>query len=213
MSQRGLSSFSPPQRSYAGYIFDCDGTLADTMPLHHRAWQRALAENGATFPFPWDLFVSRAGMTLEQTVIELSREFAVSLDPARVAAAQRRHFAALEGEMRPIADVVAFAQQVARTHPLSVASGSLRATVDRTLRRLGLLELFPIVITPEDVQRGKPEPDMFLLAAERMGVAPAECLVFEDGEMGIEAARRAGMDVVRVTAPAPSAAEERAVVL
>lgn len=196
-------SFSPPRRSYAAYIFDCDGTLADTMPLHHRAWQSALREHGATFPFSWDLFVSRAGMTLEQTVIELSSQFGVPLDPRGISVAQRRHYELLEPEMHPIADVLSFARRVSRTHPVSVASGSLRATVDRTLVRLGVLDLFPVVITPEDVERGKPEPDMFLLAAERMGVPAEHCLVFEDGEMGIEAARRAGMDVVRVTTPAP----------
>jgi HAD superfamily hydrolase (TIGR01509 family) len=198
------TSFALPQQTYAAYIFDCDGTLADTMPLHHRAWERALRDHGAAFRFSWELFVSRAGMTLEQTVVELARQFDVALDPQAIALAQRRHFELLEPEMQPVADVVHFARSVARTHPVSVASGSLRATVDRTLARLGLLDLFPVVVTPEDVERGKPEPDMFLRAAELMGVSPQRCLVFEDGEMGIEAARRAGMDVVRVTTPLPA---------
>src|SRR5690606_32499419 len=84
---------SPPERLFSGYIFDCDGTLADTMPLHHLAWQRALAEQGATFSFDWDLFVSRAGMTLEQTVVELAAQFSVPLDPVATARAQRLHYA------------------------------------------------------------------------------------------------------------------------
>lgn len=193
-------SFSPPTGNYAGYIFDCDGTLADTMPLHHTAWQNALAENGAAFSFDWDLFTSRAGMTLEQTAIELAAQFGVALDPIAVARAQRRHYAALESSVRPISDVVEFVHSVARTHPISVASGSPREAVERTLERIGLRKLFGILVTPEDVLRGKPEPDMFLLAAERMGVPPTRCVVFEDGEMGIEAARRAQMAVVRVTA-------------
>src|SRR5690554_6032570 len=107
-------SFTPPLASYAGYIFDCDGTLADTMPLHHRAWQRALAEHGANFLFDWKLFTRRAGMTLEQTVIELSEQFEVSLDPHAVARAQRRYYAELEVHTQPIHDVVQFARGIAK---------------------------------------------------------------------------------------------------
>lgn len=197
------SSFSPPTEAFAGYIFDCDGTLADTMPLHHVAWRRALAEHGAEFEFHWDLFLTRAGMSLEQTVVELGAQFRVPLDPTAVARSQRRFYAELEPTMEPIADVIHYARSVAREAPVSVASGSQRPTVDRTLRYLGISELFPIIVTPEDVLRGKPEPDMFLLAAQRMGVAPERCVVFEDGEMGIRAARSAGMAVVRVEAPRP----------
>lgn len=197
------SSFTPPTGAFAGFIFDCDGTLADTMPLHHLAWQRALEEHGARFDFPWDLFVSRAGMTLEQTVVELAEQFGVALDAPEVARSQRRFYAELEPTMQPIVDVIEYARRAARRSPVSVASGSQRATVDRTLSHLGLDGLFPVIVTPEDVLRGKPAPDMFLLAAERMGVAPERCLVFEDGAMGIQAARSAGMAVVRVEAPRP----------
>lgn len=198
-----LRSFSPPERRFSGYIFDCDGTLADTMPLHHLAWRRALAEQGATFSFDWELFVSRAGMTLEQTVVELAAQFSVPLDPVATARAQRLHYARLEAQMRPIEDVVAFARSAASHAPVSVASGSARATVERTLNRIGVQDLFAVIVTPEDVERGKPAPDLFLLAAERMGVPPSECVVFEDGEMGFEAARRAGMALVRVSAIRP----------
>jgi beta-phosphoglucomutase family hydrolase len=197
------SSFTPPTEVFAGYIFDCDGTLADTMPLHHLAWQRALAEHGAEFDFHWELFVSRAGMTLEQTVVELAAQFRVPLDPTAVARSQRHFYAELEPTMEPIADVISYARSAARSAPVSVASGSQRATVDRTLCQLGISDLFPIIVTPEDVPRGKPAPDMFLLAARLMGVAPERCVVFEDGEMGIRAARSAGMAVVRVEAPRP----------
>lgn len=200
-----MNSFAPPTRTYAGYIFDCDGTLADTMPLHHRAWREALRAGGASFDFHWDLFMSRAGMSLERTVSELAEQFSVTLHPETVASTQRRLFAELEGGVQPIADVVRFAREVARTRPVSVASGSLRATVERTLERIFARDLFEIIVTPEDVKRGKPDPEMFLLAAERMGVPPHECLVFEDAELGIEAARHAGMASVRVTPARPSA--------
>src|SRR5690606_8176619 len=113
--------------------------------LHHLAWQRALAEQGATFSFDWDLFVSRAGMTLEQTVVELAAQFSVPLDPVATARAQRLHYARLEHQMRPIDDVVAFARSVARQARVSVASGSSRRTVERTLSHIGVRDLFEVI--------------------------------------------------------------------
>ncbi len=196
-----MLSFAAPDRTYGGYIFDCDGTLADTMTLHHRAWREALLQAGARFDFDWDLFMSRAGMSLELTVAELAEQFSTPLDPDLVALVQRRLFTELEHTVQPIEDVVRFAREAARSCPVSVASGSQRTTVERTLSRIGARDLFEIIITPEDVTRGKPDPEMFLLAAERMGVAPHDCLVFEDAELGLEAARRAGMSAVRVALP------------
>ncbi len=196
-----MRSFTPPDRLYGGYIFDCDGTLADTMTLHHRAWCEALRLAGAKFEFDWELFMSRAGMSLELTVAALASQFSVPLETELVAFTQRRIFSELEHAVEPIRDVLLFAREVSSLRPISVASGSQRATVDRTLARIGASDLFPVIVTPEDVARGKPAPDMFLLAAERMGVSPTDCLVFEDAELGLEAARRAGMDAVRVALP------------
>jgi HAD superfamily hydrolase (TIGR01509 family) len=186
--------FEPPSRRYAGYIFDCDGTLADTMPLHFRAWREALASAGASFEFSWELFVSRAGMSLEGTVLELSSQFGVPLDPVVVASTHRSVYAQLESGVVAVPGVVEFAREVSLFAPVAVASGSIRRNVLRSLESIGIAELFSIVITPEDVTHCKPDPEMFLLAAQRMGVAPTDCLVLEDGELGMEAARRAGMD-------------------
>jgi HAD superfamily hydrolase (TIGR01509 family) len=190
--------FSPPTRRYAGYIFDCDGTLADTMPLHHRAWRQALAAAGAEFEFTWDLFVSRAGMSLERTVAELSEQFSIALDASQVSTQHRAIYHRLEVEVRAVPGVLEFAREVATFAPVSVASGSIRLHVQRSLTLIGAGDLFPVIITPEDVTHGKPDPEMFLLAAERMGVPPGECLVLEDGALGIEGARRAGMDYALV---------------
>lgn len=186
--------FEPPSRRYAGYIFDCDGTLADTMPLHFRAWREALASAGASFEFSWELFVSRAGMSLEGTVLELSSQFGVPLDPVVVASTHRSVYAELESGVVAVPGVVEFAREVSLFAPVAVASGSIRRNVLRSLESIGIADLFSIVITPEDVTHCKPDPEMFLLAASRMGVAPTDCLVLEDGELGMEAARRAGMD-------------------
>lgn len=196
--------FSPPDRQYDGYVFDCDGTLADSMPLHFAAWRHALEEAGAEFDFSWQLFEKRAGMSLEGTVEELAQEFSVVLDPRAVAAAQRRHFASLESDMVAVVDVLAFARKVAQSKPVAVASGSSRPSVERTLTLIGARELFPIIVTPEDVERGKPHPDMFFLAAEKMDVRRERCLVLEDAQLGFEAARRAGMDCAIVLPPFPT---------
>jgi beta-phosphoglucomutase-like phosphatase (HAD superfamily) len=198
--------FTLPTRAYSAFIFDCDGTLADSMPLHQRAWIAALRKYGATFDFGWELFMSRAGKSIERTVSELNAEFGLALDPNLVAAAQRAEYDALALGVKPIAEVVAFARDRARAGcPVSVASGGDAMTVARTLRTIGAADLFPIVITVEDVEHGKPAPDLFLLAAKRMGVAPEECLVFEDSLLGITAAERAGMGAVLVASRDPAA--------
>lgn len=193
--------FDPPTREYGGYIFDCDGTLADSMVVHHRAWLRALAAHGATFDFHWDLFVSRAGMTLPQTVRELNAQFGIALDATSLIKTQRSEYERELQSVEPIAEVVELALRVAKTRPVSVASGGERPIVQRTLELIGLGRTFPVIVTAEDVTHGKPAPDMFLLAAERMGVPAADCVVFEDSVLGIEAANRAGMASVLVRSP------------
>ena len=182
-----------PEGDFAGLIFDCDGTLADSMPLYHRAWRAALAANGATFEFGWELFMSRAGVTTLLTVEGLNREFGTNLDAELVQAAQHAEFEKLVHEVKPIDAVVDVARRYAGKLPMSVASGGTRELVERTLDLIGVRELFPIVVVAADVPRGKPDPDIFLLAAERMGVEPARCLVFEDGAPGLLGAERAGM--------------------
>jgi HAD superfamily hydrolase (TIGR01509 family) len=198
-----MALFSLPAREYSAFIFDCDGTLADSMPLHQKAWITALRKYGANIDFSWELFMSRAGKTIELTVAELNAEFGLTLDPTLVAAAQRAEFDALAVGTRPLDEVVAFARERARAGcPVAVASGGDAPTVHRTLRTIGVSDLFSIVVTADEVAHGKPAPDLFLLAAERMGVAPADCLVFEDSLLGISAANSAGMGAVLVTRPA-----------
>lgn len=195
-----MPQFSLPAREYSAFIFDCDGTLADSMPLHREAWIHALRKHGASFEFGWELFMSRAGKTIELTVLELNAQFGLSLDPALVAADQRACYDALALGVRPLKEVVAYARErAAAGFPVSVASGGDAVTVRQTLRTIGVSELFPVVVTAEEVEHGKPAPDLFLLAAQRMAVTPEQCLVFEDSPLGILAAERAGMGAVLVT--------------
>jgi HAD superfamily hydrolase (TIGR01509 family) len=193
--------FIAPDRPYAGYIFDCDGTLVDSMPLHYRAWLRALELHRAPFDFDWQLFTSRAGMPPLRTVVELNIQFGTRLDPERVTADYRKAYRELMKDAAPIEEVVRFAREVHAFAPISVASGGDRLEVEHALARTGLLELFRCVITAEDVTRGKPDPEALLCCARRMAVLPEQCLVIEDGILGIEAAERAGMDWVRVSEP------------
>ena len=175
-------------------IFDCDGTLVDTMPLHFTAWRTALAKFHASFEFTCELFNRRAGMAIERTVEELNHEFGCLLPPEQVAEAQRAVYLTTAANIDPIEHVVAFARSLDGLCPMAVASGSSRTSVQAALQCIKLLTSFQTIVTPNDVRAGKPAPDMFLLAASRLGVAPHRCLVIEDGILGLEAAQRAGMD-------------------
>jgi HAD superfamily hydrolase (TIGR01509 family) len=191
-----MLSFDPTR--YDAAIFDCDGTLVDTMPLHHAAWQAAFVRYQAPFEFPWELFLRRAGMTLEETVEGLNLEFGCDLPPRPVADAQREEFRLRSDQIEPIDYVAQFARRIARHHPAAIASGNSRASVEDILQRIGLLDCFQTIVAADDVREGKPSPEAFLLAASRLCVPPGRCLVLEDGDLGLEAARRAGMDAYRV---------------
>lgn len=182
-----------PAEKFAGYIFDCDGTLVDTMPLHYRAWNAALQRVGLAGDLSEDLFYSLGGVPTRRVAELLGQHYALTLDADRVFVEKEEIFLELQDELQVIAPVVAFAREVAKRAPVSVASGGPKPIVRQTLERVGLADLFPIVVTPEDVVHGKPAPDMFLLAAAKMGVTPAQCLVFEDADPGVQAATAAGM--------------------
>lgn len=190
-----------PDGNFAAYIFDCDGTLVDSMPLHLQAWRAALEMHG----FPPDKFTLQmhhdfAGMPGAAIVRDLNTNFGHSMPPEQVEIDKVEWYLAHHTEFRGIEPVVAIARAAAGRLPMAVASGSDAHIVHDSLHALGIHELFATIITPADVLRGKPAPDMFLLAAERMGVAPHECLVFEDGKLGILAAEAAGMKTVWVPA-------------
>ncbi|MGF1531789.1 MAG: HAD family hydrolase [Puniceicoccaceae bacterium] len=183
-----------PNKEFDAYIFDCDGTLVDSMPLHYEAWQRGLEAAGARTKLKEDLYYSMAGMSIEAVVGRLNDIYDDAIDPVIVKQEKEAFFALGIDKLEPIRPVVAFLRQAASAGvPIAVASGSERQTVERLLQQIGVFELLEVIVTPADVEQGKPAPDMFLLASRRLGVAPERCLVFEDGQSGIEAARAAGM--------------------
>ncbi len=187
-----------PARSFAAYIFDCDGTLVDSMPLHYVCWVESLRRNGATYDFTEEEFYYYAGVPEKDTVIILNAQHNVFIDPEAVVALKAEMFLKRIARLKVVRPVADYARSLYGSAPISVASGSEAPVVRACLKATGLFDLFPVIITPEDVKRGKPSPDMFLLAAERMGMAPKDCLVFEDGRSGVEAAKAAGMEVVFV---------------
>ncbi|MEQ1839737.1 MAG: HAD family phosphatase [Verrucomicrobiales bacterium] len=188
-----------PDREFDGYIFDCDGTLVDSMPLHFKAWTASFVHHGAPWDWSEDEFYANAGVPDRVTVLELNERFGASLCPDEVHEFKAEWYARHLHEIVAVDAVAKLARQYhAEGRKISVASGSDISLVEPSLDRAGLLELFDIIITPAQVKRGKPAPDMFLLAAERMGVPPESCLVFEDGQAGIDAANAAGMESVFV---------------
>ena len=185
-----------PEGDFAAYIFDCDGTLADTMPLHYKAWCAALHEHKCDFPEA--LFYELGGMPTEKIVELLNQRHGYALPPVETARQKGEYFLSMLTEIEPIEPVVAIVREVSGRLPMAVASGGHRQVVTRTLAALGLLEKFTVIVCSEDYARGKPFPDPFLVAAQCLGVDPSRCLVFEDTHIGEEAARAAGMKSVLV---------------
>ena len=173
-------------------IFDCDGTLADTMPAHFAAWTAMLTPYG--IPFPEPRFYAMGGMPTSQIIRILVADAGVVVDDiAAMVEAKERLFLQHLDALAPIVPVVAIAAAYRGNLPMAVASGGYRAVVTSTLQRIGVFDWFGALVAAEDTTRHKPEPDVFLEAARRLGVAPAACAVFEDTDLGMEAARRAGM--------------------
>jgi len=188
-----------PPGPFAGYIFDCDGTLVDTMPLHFRAWNEALKRAGLKGELSEELFYSMGGMPTRKVAAAMAEHYGLKIDAEKVFHEKEALFLEMQSEMKVIRPVVDFARKLLGQAPMSVASGGPRPVVVHTLELMGLSSLFPVVVTPEDVAHGKPAPDLFLLAAKKMGVPPGQCLVFEDAEPGFRAAEAAGMKWVRVS--------------
>jgi HAD superfamily hydrolase (TIGR01509 family) len=181
---------APPNT--AGLIFDCDGTLADTMPAHYRAWLAMLDRFG--IPFPEPRFYAMGGMPTGSIIRVLAGEVGVTVTDveAMVLEKEQLFLTHLDAVAR-IDPVITVAAAHRGKLPLAVASGGYRDTVTRTLDRLELCDWFDALVTAEDTARHKPEPDVFLEAAKRLGADPVRCVVFEDTDIGLEAARRAGM--------------------
>ncbi|EEP70639.1 HAD-superfamily hydrolase, subfamily IA [Micromonospora sp. ATCC 39149] len=188
-----------PDGEFRAYLFDCDGTIVDSMPQHHTAWQRALDEWGCDLPE--DLFYAWAGRPVADIVADLNARHGLAM-PVDAVAARRE---ALYQELLPTAvGVPGVLRHIDDAHgrvPFAVVSGSTRESVTASLGALGILDRFDALVCAGDYARPKPDPEAFLLAARLLGVPPGDCLVFEDADLGIQAATAAGMASVRVPQP------------
>jgi beta-phosphoglucomutase family hydrolase len=187
-----------PAGEFAAYIFDLDGTLIDTMPLHYRAWDAAMQRAGLPHQLDEELFYSLGGVPTLKVAELIGQHYGLKLDPHAIFEHKESLFKDLQKDAKLIEPTVAFARKMAATHPLAIASGGPRDIVKRSLELTGLAPLFKVVVSADDVVHGKPAPDMFLLAAKLMSVAPERCLVFEDAVPGMRAAEAAGMKYVHV---------------
>jgi len=188
-----------PPGDFAAYIFDCDGTLADTMPLHYKAWLAVLKDHGCDFPEAF--FYELGGVPTENIVQILNERHGRAMPVKETAAIKDEMFIQMIPQTMPIEPVVDLVHQFHGVKPLAVASGGKCEIVMKTLNALGILGMFQAIVTVEDYRSGKPAPDPFLEAARQLGIAPEKCLVFEDTTAGITAARAANMQWVLVEPP------------
>jgi HAD superfamily hydrolase (TIGR01509 family) len=174
-----------------GLIFDCDGTLVDSMPLHMRAWEHTIKANGGC----WDpaFFSSQRGMPERDIVLLYNSKFGVQFDPKEIVRVKHDFFHSHASDFQPIPHVVEIVHTYKNILPMAVASGGTRENVLLELEAIRLKNCFSVILTADDKIKPKPSPDLFLEAARRLGIAPELCQVFEDGDLGIEAARDAGM--------------------
>ena len=179
-----------------GLIFDCDGTLADTMPLHWVAWKAVTGRHGITFPE--DRFYALGGVPSRDILKMLREEQKLGIDPLAVSHEKEQEYLKIMATVGPIHEVVEIARQHAGKLPMAVASGGVKPIIEKVLVHLGIRDLFSAVVTSEDVINQKPAPDIFLEAARRISVAPEYCRAFEDTDLGLQAIRSAGMDAVDV---------------
>jgi HAD superfamily hydrolase (TIGR01509 family) len=188
-----------PQGSFKAYLFDCDGTIADSMPLHYIAWKKALGEWNCEFDE--ELFYAWGGMPIAEIISTLNERHGLSMPVARVSHRNESLYFELLPRLKAVPEVLEHIEAQHGRIPFAVVSGSTRESVTASLATLKLLDRFETLVCAGEYQRSKPDPEGFLLAAAKLGVAREDCLVFEDTEMGIQAATAAGMAAVKVPSP------------
>ncbi|MGC5017806.1 HAD family hydrolase [Micromonospora sp. DT47] len=188
-----------PDGEFQAYLFDCDGTIADSMPLHHVAWQRALGEWGCELPE--ELFYAWGGRPVADIVATLNERHGLAMPTEAVARLREDLFQELLPQVAAVPEVLAHIHEAHGRLPFGVVSGSTRESVTASLTALDLLDRFDVLVCAGDYARAKPDPESYLLAARLLDVPARSCLVFEDTDLGIQAATAAGMASVRVPPP------------
>jgi HAD superfamily hydrolase (TIGR01509 family) len=188
-----------PEGSFKAYLFDCDGTIADSMPLHYQAWKQALAEWHCDFGEK--LFYEWGGMPVVEIISSLNKRDGLNMPVETVGSRKEQLYYESLPQLQPVPEVLEHIEAGYGRIPFAVVSGSTAESVTSSLVALNLLDRFDTMVCAGDYTKSKPDPEAFLLAAARLKANPKECLVFEDTEMGIQAAKAAGMAWVKVPPP------------
>jgi beta-phosphoglucomutase family hydrolase len=188
-----------PDGPFKAYLFDCDGTIADSMPLHYVAWNKTLSKWGCEFSE--ELFYAWGGMPVAEIIATLNKQQGLTMPVEDVSKLKEALYYEVLPELKAVPEVLEHIEASHGHIPFAVASGSTRESVTASLKLLGVLDKFDTLVCAGDYTKSKPDPEPFLIAAERLGVAPEDCLVFEDTEMGIQAATAAGMASVKIAQP------------
>jgi HAD superfamily hydrolase (TIGR01509 family) len=192
-------SLKLPAGEFEAYLFDCDGTIVDSMPLHYIAWKKALAEWNCTFDE--QLFYAWGGAPSAVVISSLNKMQGLNMPIEAVAMRKENLYLENLSHLKAIPEVVEQIEAQYGRIPLAVVSGNIRESVSASLRAVKLLDKFNMLVCAEDYKKGKPDPESFLLAAAKLGVAPETCLVFEDADLGIQAACAAGIASVKIPPP------------
>lgn len=179
-----------------GLVFDCDGTIADTMPAHFKAWTEAFNQHGVEFSE--ELFYELGGTPTHKIVEYLNERYGRSMPVMETANYKESLFEKHIENVMPIEPVVEVVRRYHGKLPMAVATGGFGRVVDNILRKLGIRDSFETIVAAEDVAHGKPAPDVFLEAARRLNVDPKLCMAFEDANLGVQSATAAGMMVVDI---------------
>ena len=185
-----------PCGSFKAYLFDCDGTIADSMPLHYLAWHQALGEWNCEFTE--NLFYAWGGMSVAEIIATLNEQRGLNMPVAIVSKRKEELYFENLSRLRAVPEVLEHIEANQGRIPFAVVSGSTRESVTASLEALKILDRFETLVCAGEYARSKPDPEPFLIAAAKLGVAPQDCLVFEDADMGIQAATAAGMASVRI---------------
>ncbi len=185
-----------PAGNFKAYLFDCDGTIADSMPLHYVAWKATLAEWKCEFDEK--LFYSWGGMPVLEIISTLNKLQGLSMPVEEVAVLKEGKYLEFLPQLKAVPEVLEHVHASHGQIPFAVVSGSRRDSVVASLKALGILDRFETLVCAGDYTKSKPDPEPYLIAAKRLGVKPEDCLVFEDTDMGIESATAAGMASVKV---------------
>lgn len=184
-------------QQFDALVFDCDGTLVNSMPAHYEAWCQALARHGLSLDE--DRFYALGGVPAHRIVATLAKEQGVEdIDAEAFAVMKEQLFVECSAHVKEIAEVASIARAHYGKMPMAVATGSHREPAEKSLQRIGVINLFDAVVCAEDVEHHKPAPDVYLEAARRLDVDPRKCRAYEDTELGMQSAREAGMDVVNI---------------